>query len=202
MTSEETTEALRKAAKIGLTAAQAAEMVGITANTARRKAKQAGFSFPNAHRLYNQAVRDDQIIAKKKQEAANAKKKLDAKKAYIKRIEAIKKKAAEIECPRERREMIYGAALLAFEKKQADDGKRDKLPCDAPSPEARAKRKRYAGYNWQPLEIDGVKFPSRSSAAEALGVSRGELSAMISDRATPHRRQKLAHLLNEYRAQL
>ena len=196
MTSEETTEALRKAAKIGLTAAQAAEMVGITANTARRKAKQAGFSFPNAHRLYNQAVRDDQIIAKKKQEAEKA------KKAYIKRIEAIKKKAAEIECPMERREMIYGAALLAFEKKQADDGKRDKLPCDAPSPEARAKRKRYAGYNWQPLEIDGVKFPSRSSAAEALGVSRGELSAMISDRATPHRRQKLAHLLNEYRAQL
>jgi plasmid maintenance system antidote protein VapI len=193
MSSEDTTEALRKAAKIGLTAAQAAEMIGITANTARRKAKKAGFSFPNAHRLYNEAVRDDQILAKKKLDAEKA------RKNYRKRIEDIKKKAAEIECPRERREMIYGAALLAFEKKQADDGKRDKLPCDAPSPEARAKRKRYAGYNWQPLEIDGVRFPSRGSAAEALGVSRGELSAMISDRATPHRRQKLAYLLNEYR---
>ena len=193
MTSEETTEALRKAAKIGLTAAQAAEMIGITAPTARRKAKKAGFAFTPAIRGYPAAIRDEQIVTQKK---ADKKK---AAQQYQKRIEAIKKEAAEISCPLERREMIYGAALLAFEKRQAANGNRPQLPCDRPEPAPKGRRKRNSGYNWQPVEVDGIKFDSRSCAADALGVTRSEFSAMLSENASPFRRAKLARLLNEYR---
>jgi len=124
MTSEEIIEALRKASRIGLTAAQAAEMIGISANTARRRAKAAGFQFVNARRVLNQAIRDEQIVTKKKVEAKKA------AQTYQKRIDDIKKKAAGIKCPIERKEMIYGAALLAFERRQHDDDKRPKPPCD------------------------------------------------------------------------
>lgn len=192
MTSEEIIEALRKASRIGLTAAQAAEMIGIAANTARRRAKAAGFQFVNARRVLNQAIRDEQIVTKKKVEAKKA------AQTYQKRIDDIKKKAAGIKCPIERKEMIYGAALLAFERRQHDDDRRPKPPCDVRPAVPSLQRKRSSGYNWQPVEIDGVRFASRTAAADALGVSRGELSSMISDRASPHRRMKLAYLINEY----
>jgi hypothetical protein len=86
--------------------------------------------------------------------------------------------------------------------KQAAEGRRDKLPCHAPSPEALAQRRRRDVKNYKPLEIAGITFASRTCAAEALGVSRGEFSAMISDKATPFRRQKLARMLGEYKRKM
>ena len=189
----DTTERLRKAAMLGMTAAEAARMVGLTAGTVRRKAKKAGFKFPNAHTVFNQAIRDQQI-----QNEAELEKQY-ARREFEERIRQIKYEADSVACPAERKEMIYGAALLAFEQKQHSDKLRPKLPCDtsASSYEAKAKRT-YATRNWKPLDIKGVTFPSRTSAAMRLGVSRGELSAMISKDATPHRRRKLAYLLEEY----
>jgi hypothetical protein len=88
---------------------------------------------------------------------------------------------------------------MAFELKQASEGRRPKLPCHAPSPEALQQRRRRDVKNYKPLEIAGITFASRTCAAQALGVSRGEFSAMISPKGTPFRRQKLARMINEYK---
>ena len=107
---------------------------------------------------------------------------------------------AKIANPQERKEALYGQALKVFEMKQAAEGRRPKLPGDAPSPETLAQRLRGDVKNYKPLETAGITFPSRTSAALALGVSRGEFSAMISPQATAFRRQKLASKLAAYKA--
>jgi hypothetical protein len=130
-TSKEITEELRKAQKMGLTAAQAAAVVGVTLTYARRKAKKAGFVFVDASSAYWNAIRDtveaNKLVAKQKAAAAREKK---ARKACRNRVEDVKRQLAEISSPHERYEFAYGAALLAFERRQVKENKRPELLCD------------------------------------------------------------------------
>jgi hypothetical protein len=188
-------ETIRRGAKAGLTANQIAAMLDVVVTTVRRHAHRHGIPIAKAHLDNSPAIRDKQI---KQLNIAEAKR----KKAEAKKLRQVAQDLAKIANPQERKEALYGQALLAFEMKQAAEGRRPKLPCDVPSPEALAQRLRRDVKNHKPLEIAGITFPSRTSAAEALGVSRGEFSAMISPKATTFRRQKLARMLAEYKRKI
>ena len=185
---------IRRGAEAGLTANQIAATLDVVVTTVRRHAHRHGIQIAKAQLDNSPAIRDKQI---KQINIAEAKR----KKADKKRLKQVASDLAKISNPQERKEALYGQALMAFELKQAAEGRRPKLPCDAPSPETLAQRRRRKEVkNWKPLELAGITFASRTEAAEALGVSRGEFSAMISPRATPFRRQKLASKLAEYKA--
>ena len=185
---------IRRGAEAGLTANQIAATLDVVVTTVRRHAHRHGIQIAKAQLDNSPAIRDKQI---KQLNIAEAKR----KKADKKRLKQVASDLAKISNPQERKEALYGQALMAFELKQAQEGRRPKLPCDAPSPETLAQRRRRKEVkNWKPLELAGITFASRTEAAEALGVSRGEFSAMISPRATPFRRQKLASKLAEYKA--
>ena len=183
---------IRRGAEAGLTANQIAATLDVVVTTVRRHAHRHGIQIAKAQLDNSPAIRDKQI---KQINIAAAKR----KKADKKRLKQVASDLAKISNPQERKEALYGQALLAFELKQSQEGRRPKLPCDAPSPEALEQRRRRDIKNYKPLEIAGITFASRTCAAEALGVSRGEFSAMISDKATPFRRQKLARMLGEYK---
>ena len=186
---------IRRGAEAGLTATQIAAMLDVVVTTVRRHAHRHGIPIVKAQLHNSPAMRDRQIMQLNIAEARR--KKLEAKK-----LRQVASDLAKIANPAERKEALYGQALLAFEMKQAAEGRRPNLPCDVPSPEALAQRLRRDVKNHKPLEIAGVTFPSRTSAAEALGVSRGEFSAMISPKATTFRRQKLARMLAEYKRKI
>ena len=188
-------ETIRRGAKAGLTANQIAATLDVVVTTVRRHAYKHGIALAKAHLDNSPAIRDKQI--KQINLAAAAR-----KKAEKKRLLKVAQDLARISNPQERKEALYGQALMAFELKQAAEGRRDKLPCHAPSPEALEQRRRRDIKNYKPLKIAGITFASRTCAAEALGVSRGEFSAMISDKATPFRRQKLARMLGEYKRKI
>lgn len=183
---------IRRGAEAGLTANQIAATLDVVVTTVRRHAHKHGIVLTAARLDNSPAIRDKQI---KRLNMAATK----SKKAEDKRLRQIASDLAKISNPQIRKEALYGQALMAFELKQASDGRRPSLPCHAPSPDALRKRLRRDVKNYKPLEIAGITFASRTSAAEALGVSRGEFSAMISPKATPFRRQKLARMLNEYK---
>lgn len=185
---------IRRGAEAGLTASQIAATLDVVVTTVRRHAHRHGIQIAKAQLDNSPAIRDKQI---RQLNIAEAKR----KKAEAKKLRQVASDLAKISNPQERKEALYGQALMAFELKQAQEGRRPKLPCDAPSPETLAQRRRRKEVkNWKPLELAGITFASRTEAAEALGVSRGEFSAMISPRATPFRRQKLASKLAEYKA--
>ena len=188
-------ETIRRGAKAGLTASQIAATLDVVVTTVRRHAHKHGIALAKAQLDNSPAIRDKQI--KQLNLAAAAR-----KKAEKKRLMQVAQDLAKISNPQERKEALYGQALMAFELKQAAEGRRPKLPCDVPSPEALAQRLRRDVKNHKPLKIAGITFPSRTSAAEALGVSRGEFSAMISPKATDFRRQKLARMLGEYKRKI
>lgn len=174
MTEEEAFDRISQLIKAGITNRQLARMVGVPVEVVLAYKRKRG-----SHKSATQVA----LIQRK------------TKKSW----ESASKEIIGIPDPRERREAMYGQALMAFELKQAAEGRRDKLPCHAPSPEALARCRRRDVKSYKPLEIAGITFASRTCAAEALGVSRGEFSAMISDKATPFRRQKLARMLGEYK---
>ena len=185
---------IRRGAEAGLTASQIAATLDVVVTTVRRHAHRHGIQIAKAQLNNSPAIRDKQI---KQHNIAEAKR----KKAEAKKLMQVASDLAKISNPQERKEALYGQALKAFEMKQAAEGRRPKLPCDAPSPETLAQRRRRKEVkNWKPLELAGITFASRTEAAAELGVSRGEFSAMISPRATPFRRQKLASKLAEYKA--
>ena len=185
---------IRRGAEANLTANQIAATLDVVVTTVRRHAHRHGIQIAKAQLNNSPAIRDKQI---KQHNIAEAKR----KKAEAKKLMQVASDLAKISNPQERKEALYGQALKAFEMKQAAEGRRPKLPCDAPSPETLAQRRRRKEVkNWKPLELAGITFASRTEAAAELGVSRGEFSAMISPRATPFRRQKLASKLAEYKA--
>jgi hypothetical protein len=186
---------IRRGAEAGLTAVQIAATLDVVVTTVRRHAHRHGIPIAKAQLDNSPAIKDKQIRQLNISEAKR-------KSAEKKRLQRIASDLSKISNPQERKEALYGQALLAFEMKQAAEGRRDKLPCHAPSPEALAQRRRRDVKNYKPLEIAGITFASRTCAAEALGVSRGEFSAMISDKATPFRRQKLARMLGEYKRKM
>ena len=188
-------ETIRRGAKAGLTATQIAAMLDVVVTTVRRHAHRHGIPIAKAQLDNSPAIRDKQI---RQLNLAEAKR----KKAEAAKLKKVAQDLAKIGNPQERKEALYGQALKAFELKQAQEGRRPKLPCDAPSPETLAQRLRRDVKNHKPLEIAGITFPSRTSAAEALGVSRGEFSAMISPKATDFRRKKLARMLGEYKRKI
>ena len=183
---------IRRGAEAGLTAVQIAATLDVVVTTVRRHAHRHGIPIAKAQLDNSPGIRDKQI---RQINIAEAKR----KKAEKKRLQQIASDLLKISNPAERKEALYGQALKAFEMKQAAEGRRPKLPCDAPSPETLAQRLRRDAKNYKPLEIAGITFASRTSAAQALGVSRGEFSAMISPNATDFRRQKLARMLAEYK---
>ena len=185
---------IRRGAEAGLTAAQIAATLDVVVTTVRRHAHRHGIPIAKAQ-LNSPAIRDKQI---RQLNIAEVKR----KKAEAEKLKKVAQDLAKIANPQERKEALYGQALKAFEMKQAAEGRRPKLPCDVPSPEALAQRLRRDVKNHKPLKIAGITFPSRTSAAEALGVSRGEFSAMISPKATDFRRQKLARMLGEYKRKI
>lgn len=186
---------IRRGAEAGLTAAQIAATLDVVVTTVRRHAHRHGIPIAKAQLGNSPAIRDKQI---RQIHVAEAKR----KKAEAQKLRQVASDLAKISNPQERKEALYGQALMAFEKKQAEEGRRPKLPCDAPSPETLAQRLRRDAKNYKPLEIAGLTFPSRTYAATVLGVSRGEFSAMISPKATPFRRQKLARMLGEYKRKI
>jgi len=186
---------IRRGAEAGLTASQIAATLDVVVTTVRRHAHRHGIPIAKAQLGNSPAIRDKQI---RQIHVAEAKR----KKADRKRLQRVASDLLKISNPAERKEALYGQALKAFEMKQAEEGRRPKLPCDAPSPETLAQRLRRDAKNYKPLEIAGITFPSRTSAAQALGVSRGEFSAMISPKATDFRRQKLARMLAEYKRKI
>jgi len=186
---------IRRGAEAGLTAVQIAATLDVVVTTVRRHAHRHGIPIAKAQLDNSPAIKDKQIRQLNISEAKR-------KSAEKKRLQRIASDLSKISNPQERKEALYGQALLAFEMKQAAEGRRDKLPCHAPSPEALAQRRRRDVKNYKPLEIAGITYASRTCAAEALGVSRGEFSAMISDKATPFRRQKLARMLGEYKRKM
>ena len=186
---------IRRGAEAGLTATQIAATLDVVVTTVRRHAHRHGIPIAKAQLNNSPAIRDKQIMQINAAEAKR--KKLEAAK-----LKKVASDLSKISNPAERKEALYGQALKAFEMKQAAEGRRPKLPCDAPSPETLAQRLRRDAKNYKPLEIAGVTFPSRTSAAQALGVSRGEFSAMISPNATDFRRQKLARMLAEYKRKI
>ena len=183
---------IRRGAEAGLTAVQIAATLDVVVTTVRRHAHRHGIPIAKAQLDNSPAIRDRQIRQLNIAEARR-------KKAEKKRLQRVASDLSKISNPAERKEALYGQALMVFELKQAQEGRRPKLPCDAPSPETLAQRLRRDAKNYKPLEIAGITFPSRTSAAQALGVSRGEFSAMISPKATDFRRQKLARMLGEYK---
>lgn len=191
----EMVETIRRGASAGLTANQIAATLDVVVTTVRRHAHKHGIVLTAARLDNSPAIRDKQI---KQLNIAAAQR----KKAEAKRLRQVASDLAKISNPQERKEALYGQALMAFELKQASEGRRPKLPCHAPSPEALKQRRRRDVKNYKPLEIAGITFASRTCAAEALGVSRGEFSAMISPKATPFRRQKLARMLSEYKRKI
>ena len=186
---------IRRGAEAGLTATQIAAMLDVVVTTVRRHAHRHGIPIAKAQLNNSPAIRSKQI---KQLNMAEAKRKRD----QAIKLKKVAQDLAKIANPQERKEALYGQALKAFEMKQAAEGRRPKLPCDAPSPETLAQRLRRDAKNYKPLEIAGVIFPSRTSAAQALDVSRGEFSAMISPKATDFRRQKLARMLAEYKRKI
>ena len=187
---------IRRGAEAGLTAVQIAATLDVVVTTVRRHAHRHGIAIAKAQLNNSPAIQDKQI---RMLNIAEAKRKKAEAKAEKKRLQQIASDLSKISNPAERKEALYGQALKAFELKQAAEGRRPKLPCDAPSPETLAQRLRRDAKNYKPLEIAGITFPSRTSAAQALGVSRGEFSAMISPKATDFRRQKLARMLGDYK---
>jgi hypothetical protein len=183
---------IRRGAEAGLTASQIAATLDVVVTTVRRHAHRHGIQIAKAQLDNSPAIRDKQI---KQLNIAEAKR----KKAEAQKLRQVASDLAKISNPQERKEALYGQALKAFEMKQSQEGRRPKLPCDAPSPETMAQRMRRDAKNYKPLEIAGITFPSRTYAAAVLGVSRGEFSAMISPKATDFRRQKLARMLGEYK---
>ena len=190
---------IRRGAEAGLTAVQIAATLDVVVTTVRRHAHRHGIPIAKAQLDNSPAIRDKQI---RMLNIAEAKRKKAEAKAEKKRLQQIASDLSKISNPAERKEALYGQALKAFEMKQAAEGRRPKLPCDAPSPETLAQRLRRDAKNYKPLKIAGITFPSRTSAAQALGVSRGEFSAMISPKATDFRRQKLARMLAEYKRKI
>ena len=183
---------IRRGAEAGLTAVQIAATLDVVVTTVRRHAHRHGIAIVKAQLDNSPAIKDKQIRQLNISEAKR-------KSAEKKRLQRIASDLLKISNPQERKEALYGQALKAFEMKQAAAGRRPKLPCDAPSPETLAQRRRRDIKNYKPLEIAGITFASRTCAAEALGVSRGEFSAMISPKATDFRRQKLARMLGDYK---
>jgi hypothetical protein len=177
---------IRRGAEAGLTAAQIAATLDVVVTTVRRHAHRHGIPIAKAQLDNSPAIRDKQI---RQLNIAEAKR----KKAEAEKLKKVAQDLAKIAHPQER---------TAFEMKQAAEGRRPKLPCDAPSPETLAQRLRRDAKNYKPLEVAGITFPSRTSAAQALGVSRGEFSAMISPKATDFRRKKLARMLAEYKRKI
>ena len=188
-------ETIRRGANAGLTANQIAATLDVVVTTVRRHAHKHGILLAKAQLNNSPAIKDKQIRQINMAAAAR-------EKAEKKRLIKVAQDLAKISNPQERKEALYGQAMLAFEIKQAAEKRRDKLPCQAASPEALAQRRRRSVKNYKPLEVAGVKFASRTCAAKALGVSRGEFSAMISDKATAFRRKKLARMINEYKRKL
>lgn len=186
---------IRRGAEAGLTATQIAATLDVVVTTVRRHAHRHGIPIAKAHHHNSPAIRDKQI---RQLNIAEAKR----KKAEAQKLRQVASDLCKISNPQERKEALYGQALMAFELKQAREGRRPKLPCEAPSPETMAQRMRRDAKNYKPLEIAGLTFPSRTYAAAVLGVSRGEFSAMISPKATPFRRQKLARMLGEYKRKI
>ena len=187
---------IRRGAEAGLTAAQIAATLDVVVTTVRRHAHRHGIPIAKARLKNSPAIRDKQI---KQLDIAEAK----LATAVAKKLRQVAQDLAKIADPQERKEALYGQVLKAFEMKQAAEGRRPELPCDAPSFEALAQRKRRKEVkNWKPLELAGITFASRTEAAEALGVSRGTFSAMISPKATDYRRQQLARMLGEYKRKI
>jgi hypothetical protein len=186
---------IRRGAEAGLTASQIAATLDVVVTTVRRHAHRHGIQIAKAQLDNSPAIRDKQI---RQLNIAEAKR----KKAEAQKLMKVASDLAKISNPQERKEALYGQALKAFELKQSQEGRRPKLPCEAPSPETMAQRMRRDAKNYKPLEIAGLTFPSRTYAAAVLGVSRGEFSAMISPKATPFRRQKLARMLGEYKRKI
>ena len=186
---------IRRGAEANLTANQIAAMLDVVVTTVRRHAHRHGIQIAKAQLDNSPAIRDKQI---RQLNIAEAKR----KKAEAQKLRQVASDLSKISNPQERKEALYGQALMAFELKQAQEGRRPRLPCEAPSPETMAQRMRRDAKNYKPLEIAGLTFPSRTYAAAVLGVSRGEFSAMISPKATPFRRQKLARMLGEYKRKI
>ena len=186
---------IRRGAEAGLTANQIAATLDVVVTTVRRHAHRHGIQIAKAQLDNSPAIRDKQI--RQLNIAADKRKKVEKK-----RLQQVASDLSKISNPQERKEALYGQALMAFELKQAQEGRRPRLPCEAPSPETMAQRMRRDAKNYKPLEIAGLTFPSRTYAAAVLGVSRGEFSAMISPKATPFRRQKLARMLGEYKRKI
>lgn len=50
----------------------------------------------------------------------------------------------------------------------------------------------------KPITIYGTTFPSRKAAAEALGITRSQLSKWLSDKASPAQRQMMLSAMMRY----
>lgn len=180
---------LRRLAEQGMTALEAAEVLGIADSTARRKAKRHGFKFRNARHVQHEKLR-----------ANNEQRKQELFKARLrKNVDRVKKQMAHVTDPAIRREILYGQALLAFEKKQSRLNRRPDLPINESDGNDSVLLRKPVN-NYKPLEIHGVRFDSRTAAADALNISRPRLSSLISEDATYKQQDRLLELIQHYKA--
>ena len=187
-------DAIRRGAEAGLTAVQMASTFGVRDTTIRKHAQKHGIKIVRATSANSKAIRNEQI--KRMERSANRRKKSEEK-----RLKALADELARISNPQERKEALYGHALLAFEKRQVAKGIRPPLPYGVNNrPEAKKPQgPREPRSNVLPIVIDGVKFRSRTAAAEALGLGRSVFSSMIHPKASEVRRKRLRELINEYK---
>lgn len=184
--------AISRGAQSGLTAIQIAAMLGVRDTTVRKHAKKHGIEIAKATSSNSNAIRNEQI----KRMGRNEKRRKQSKE---KRLKALANKLSKISNPQERKEFTYGQALLAFERKQIALGLRPPPPCGASNKQEKSQTTRNPKSTLRPIVIDGVKFRSRTAAAEALGLGRSVFSSMIHPNASNLRRQRLRDLIDEYK---
>ena len=154
---------IRRGAEAGLTAAQIAATLDVVVTTVRRHAHRHGIPIAKAQLNNSPAIRDKQI---RMLNIAEARRKKAEAKAEKKRLQQIASDLSKISNPAERKEALYGQALKAFEMKQAAEGRRPKLPCDAPSPETLAalaqgrQKLQAAGDCWDHIPLTHLCCPS------------------------------------------
>ena len=191
---DEMLEAIRRGAEAGLTAIQMAATFGVRDTTIRKHAQKNGIQIVRATSANSKAIRNEQI--KRMERSAKRRKKSEEK-----RLKAVTDELAKISNPQERKEAIYGHALWAFEQNQAARQLRPPLPYGVNNKQEANKPQgsREPRSNVLPIVIDGVKFRSRTAAAEALGLGRSVFSSMIHPKASEVRRKRLRELINNYK---
>lgn len=196
-------DTIRRAIKARISINQIAELHEVSPNTIRNIIRREDPSLASDLKLNQTEMLRERGRAKRmaQMQAAEERAAKAAERARRRQLRRLKDDLEGVTDKDIRFEMTYATALIMFERKNAQEKRRPKLPCDfrAPKPDLVRKSVKHSHNSVKPLRVGGIHFRSRTEAAEMLGISRGRLTTLLSKDATARQKERLVELLDGYK---